>query len=269
MSAAKKINSKQSNEDTARLMQAISALSSAPETITARGRLLDPTKTSRTGLLDLILAEIDETVLRRLLNFENENGNHLILEVAERRIMRIFRHQSEIEGNAKETGQPVLTSADASSTVSVLQEFCGKSDAIYVVSHIPTHSMDQDFGGVSCAELHRSEKIAPDFAKGPQEVQTALRPLISHASAIVVIIKEGQEHLVWGDANDIDSLLDVARESDQPTQVCEFQLWSEGTDQAQHVGCLTFADAEVWFMRNGGSWDFCYQLHKEIFQNIR
>ena len=78
--------------DESRLHDKLAKLAAQAGTVGAHGRILQPWPD--TGNLGEILQEIDETILARLLTFENGSGASISFEVSNRRLLRL-RHLSD------------------------------------------------------------------------------------------------------------------------------------------------------------------------------
>lgn len=217
--------------DTTRLMRVIGALSSISEDIDASGRLLRPEVANSQTVLDLILIEITETVLRRVLIFQDDNGQSLALEVAERRIIQILTLPDG--ACAQPEGEPIthrtLTSDDAPAVMSLLQAFSDKARQIRVVSHLPDDPHDGALDGVSCHDLLQFVQDPQPATKIEPRIISAIEASKKHARALVVT-NGGQVAIRWGEEAACQALARIQSVATVAAQEHSIRLWYLGDD---------------------------------------
>jgi hypothetical protein len=169
-------------DDTARFMQAIAALSAAPEPVSELGRLIS--KDRQKGL-ESILMEITETVLRRQLTFRNEEGGYLTLDVAERRILRVVDLCNALGTAPWALPSPFLAPQHASETLRLLRRFQEKQSNIFVTIRQPDMPAPTGCTGVSVRDLEAAMEGAPAGTGLPEPLARALEICRVHASGAV------------------------------------------------------------------------------------
>lgn len=244
--------------DTTRLMRVISALSSISEDVGENGRLLTPATADAQTVLDLILIEINETVLRRLLIFQGDAGQSLKLEVAERRVIHIH----EISGGTEEISSNMrslthaLTSDDAPDVMALLQSFCEPLQRVRVVSHLPQTAQDGALDGVSCHDLLQFAQIPAQSSEIPPQVASAIEPSKEHARALV-ITAGGDTAFSWGDEDTCQAFSRMQSAASAGAQENSVRLWFLGSDVIVMAQTNTLC---IWAIGHADVGDTLFQI---------
>lgn len=219
--------SRSATDETMRFMQAIAELSAAPDDIGVLGRWVRPPADHDEPVLGAMLAEISQTVLRRILVFRISENNTLKLDVMERRVVRVLDSANTISDAFVRDDQN-LTPADAAQLLEAMRQFSQRADQIFVVSeHVPA-GQNAVFDGIAVADLNAllDEKVASDGV--PPSLVDALEAAQSHAIAMVCG-SETDEVWRWGDEASCQSLAGtgVARapDGDAPNSLA---IWGQG-----------------------------------------
>ncbi len=192
---------RKSKGDTDRFMRAIAAFSAAPEEVTRRGRRL---QNGESGSAHAILAEIDETVLRRKLVFCNEQDATLTLDVGERRLLTVLSAPEPLDGVYPDLiGRP-LEEADAPTVMNLLTEFASQEPRVFVVSRPSDAGETGVFRGLSAKMLVDLQRMPL-----PDELPATLRRAVEVAKAdcdALVICQSGKSLYRHGEKKLVDML---------------------------------------------------------------
>ncbi len=169
-------------DDTSRFMQAIAALSAAPEPVSEYGRLIS---SDRRNAFEAILSEITETVLRRELTFKNENGEHLTLDVAERRILRVVDVCKSLGSARGDVPSQCLAPEHSGETLRLLQRFQNLAQDIFVRIRLPESPAPAGYTGISVRDLRAALEEAVSDTRVPEPLARALEICRMHASVAV------------------------------------------------------------------------------------
>jgi hypothetical protein len=233
---------REASDETGRLMRAISALSAAPELVGSAGRRLVAKPAAARDLLEAILAEVNETVLRRHLTFVREGSSMLKLDVKERRIVKIVTLEQACESASRDCVGRSLTQEDGQKILQVLVAFCEAAGPLTVRSFLPEIEDPDVYGGVSCSDL--------EACLDQQDPKPALQPDIlavqeltrQYAVAMVClerdnVIRRSGSHMR---CDSLERLLPALQESTANSQV---RLWPEGL--CDNLALLTARQQEL------------------------
>lgn len=235
-------------EETDRFMQAIAAFSAAPDEVTPRGRRLQH---RNKGAMQAILSEIDETVLRRNLVFTTKSDAELVLDVGERRLLAIVSMPADLDALCSNLSGRPLQEADAAAARSLLAEFAGIENDIFVSSQVSEDSGAEAYGGLSAKFLMAQENM-----KTLNGVSDALIQAIEMSKPqcrALVVSRLGEALLQHGDTELCDSLEHQLTEagSNNPLRR-DVVLWHSGRGS---VDCVMRAEANDVQIAMVGSYD--------------
>lgn len=140
---------RKSTDETGRFMKAIAAFSALPEVTTAHGRLL---QMETTEPAQAILVEISETVLHRYLTISRNDGERIILDVSERRVLTVIEVPHSFAENHGSLAGRQLDDQDAANLWAFFSDFAKGAKALFVQSLLPK-SGSSVFGGVPVGRL--------------------------------------------------------------------------------------------------------------------
>ncbi|MEM6563351.1 MAG: hypothetical protein AAF665_02830 [Pseudomonadota bacterium] len=247
-------------DETGRFMRAIAAFSAAPEEIDARGRRL---QVQASAALAAILTEIDETVLRRALTFRRDDGCFLTIDVAERRITKILKTDSNSPKAPKVIGRP-LEPADALDILSLLQAYAEAQSVFWVTSELPEQGSAACHSGVSAGELLQLESQAPSTLSLPVEVATKLEQ--SRSMALAVLCLTGSKPVLkLGEPDFIDALerlLPVLPDAREPGAT--LKLFSGGLRANSDVLTVQYRSIRLGFVLEHGETIACLSLWQSL-----
>jgi hypothetical protein len=181
-------------DDTGRFMQAIAAFSAAPERITPLGRQL---LVASGGLVESILSELDETVLRRHLLFKSNAGQELVLDVGERRLYGVLVVPPTLEADCGTLVGKQLSEEDCTAVHRALTAFCASASDVFVTSRLPQKTEKTDFTGLSVTTLRQygSGSLETGLPQELVDVIEACRPQVLALAAA----KDTEVVLLHGD----------------------------------------------------------------------
>ena len=218
---------KRRKSDLHRLMQAISALSAAPDNVTRDGRLLISPDGVAIGLFEALLTEVNETVLHRRLIFRSENNSRLVLEVSERRILQAQCLALDDVGEDNTRARSYLTNEDATDLYQTLSEFARSSKTMRVLSELPETSVQGAVEGVSIKAIRQFEQVGSDIDCLAKPFGVLLEETKNLAIACVTDLGNG-ELTCWGPDAECSALRMLFLETAADTGLPDIFVWSSG-----------------------------------------
>lgn len=225
-------------DDTSRFMNAIAAFSAAPEEITVYGRLIG---TQSVSFLDAILAEINETVLRRVLHFTTPDAVSLSVDVSERRVHRLHALPCALREKYDYLLGRNLTVQDAAAIVEIAQALAQTGSALYVRASLPDKTDALGFDGLSVGDVLAAKENATNASDVPVQFGNAISQAQKYAQSLSV--QSGKTSLVrLGDAASCDALEEVSNAQAEDGATKPFvRLWQGGL-VAEHALLIAMMD---------------------------
>lgn len=253
-------------DETGRLMRAIGALSSERETMDRHGRMLCSGTSKDGSVLDAILSEVNETILRRELTFSKNDNEAVTLDVMERRILRLCKiSRNDLESNVdqKLLEQP-LTSEDAGKLYNLLRRFTADTSQLWVTSNLPGKNLDGSIDGIFCHELAQQAQNQSAPASASEPVLGAINR--SKRTALAGLCCSNAETLSsWGDPDQFSLLENLTSTATVSSQENAVRLWY--FDQ----NAILFAHTDglnVWLLMSEQNAQANYQTwHDALFLN--
>lgn len=248
--------SKVASQETDRLMRAMAALSAAPNVLTDAGRLLSGQEAHTS--LELLLSEVNETVLRRQLTFSDGGKTSFTVEVREKRLLKISCETPALGASGEQILNKELTQGDAAQTIKVLRKYCDQMPVLYVVSALVRGSDTGTYEGIPCADLR---KLAMNHQRTPalDELRQAVEQSKSFAEALVVLV-DGVSTTKHGDPDQIEALSDLSAKSSLQETSMGLRIWQGGLADDKFLGVITLSDCSIWIIASGQYLDRCIEL---------
>ena len=178
-------------DDTARFMNAIAAFSAAPEEITVLGRLI---ASEGVDYVDCLLAEINETVLRRIVHFSTSSGDCLSLDVSERRIHAVRELPPALRQKFQHLLRRGLSEQDAAVFLEIVQAMGQVDSSLYARASLPEVGDAIGFDALSIRHVVAAKATAgmmtdlPDtFLAAIEETRKCVLALVAHSHETTVI----------------------------------------------------------------------------------
>lgn len=197
-------------DDTGRFMNAIAAFSAAPEEVTIYGRRIGARDTS---IVDAILSEINETVLRRVLHFSTPDGLGLSLDVSERRVYRLRSLPRDLEQRYNHLLRRNLTEQDASEFLEIADALSEDSSCLYVKASLPDKPDALGFDALSIRVLLSARENASKLSNLPAQITNAISE--GQGRELAIYVRTGDAGLTrLGEAVYWDSLGQISNTFD-------------------------------------------------------
>ena len=247
-----------------RLMRVVGALSSINEVFDDSGRLIHADGEGRFAALQLILSEIEETIMRRNLLFRSSAAQSLTIEVMERRVMQITQADCPIAARQlvdEVIGRP-LTSDDTGQVFEVLQAFCADTKKLHLVSQLPTEILSSALDGVSWCDLSRlsASAVANQTLPGNLAVAIDATKAVAHA---LVSVGKGKTQTKFGDPAACNALARLMPLAENPTREASLRVWSIGQSSIFAAQLDRFS---VWVIASEANARACHSLwHNALF----
>ena len=233
------------NDETGRLMRAIAALSAAPEPVGPFGRRLIAEPASSINLLNALLAEVNETVLRRTLTFAGQGSSVLKLDVKERRIVQVVSLENASASTFPHCSSRTLTHEDADEILQLLCTFCESAGRLTVLSNLPDVQQLDVYGGVSCGDLEAC--LGKRDAKPALQADALAAMELTKEYAVALLSVERDNRIErWGSevrCTSLERLLPVLQEA---TGTAEVRVWPEGL--RDNLALLTARQSDLLFL---------------------
>lgn len=219
---------REQKDDTDRFVQAIAALSAAPERVSHLGRQL---LSGEAGCLSSILVEFEETVLRRYLILQTEKEEKLFVDVAERRLTSVLAMPTNLEMTYSQLAGKALEDSDVHEVAALLSDFASSSANIYVSSALPGEHEEIDFGGISVRALQESGKEI-QLSDVPEAYSRAINECKAHVQAMVVVLLDGQVLFSQGDTTLCEALTNrLVHLAPNRSKHQQVTLWQGGSSE--------------------------------------
>ena len=231
-------------DDTSRFMNAIAAFSAAPEKTTICGRLVG---TEAGSLVDAIVAEVNETVLRRILHFTTPEGSVLSLDVSERRVYRLHALPRSLEAKYAHLLQRNLTAQDAAQFLEIAEELSQTSSTLYAKASLPEAGDAAGFEALSMWHVLAAKENAVKMSNLPAEFAHAI-PKARECALALCVRSDGTSLLRSGNAEHCDALEQASDASVAGTEAKPLvRLW-DGAIVADHAFLLATMDGSSMAM---------------------
>ena len=217
------------------LQTAIARLTDQPAPVTQSGRII--TSETNNDPMAALLDEVNQTVLRRQLQFTNSNGAHLHLEAANRRILRVSKHHA-LADQTLEVEQSDSGSLDQCRAI--IEEFCLNARTIAVRTSIVPHAVDDPHLGVLATEFARPPVAHVSALSNSKHLDGLDRFVLAY-----LFKKDSGFIKTWGNTDLIAQFTDCAI----PTAVeqNEVVLWIDTAPKGLLIGASIQSDSEIWF----------------------
>ena len=201
------------SDDTDRFLRAIAAFSAEAEPLSEHGRRI---ATHSTTALERVLTEIDETVVRRLVQFTTGRGDALTLDLSERRVHQITAVPPNLRDTHQELIGKSLTSEHAQQFLALLNSFTVEVDVLYAKASLADACQTTGFSGVSVSDLRSSMQNENCFVPECSDVDELIAGIGRDAKALFV--RRGDEPLLKeGDCGALNSLEGLSASLDDPS----------------------------------------------------
>ena len=218
--------------DKERLEAALSLLNAPTIFAAEKGR--DIMTGSGMAAQDSLIAEVDRTILRRVLQFANAKGDSMALDIAERRILRFSTPGSTWKVASVEDATSVQTLAEAA------VRFCEGSESLHVVSRLPADTASSTPLGVS-PDLLRTDN--GDAKSSSFESRAYVDAVLEHALACVHA--EGSSVIeAWGSDDLVERIKLCLAQGVIPSR--PILLWMNRSSSGLCFGCAHGDDQSVW-----------------------
>ena len=227
-----------------RLMRVIATLSDERDVFSKDGRELTAHLAADETPLDVLLQEISETVLHRMLVFTSTRFGSIRLEVAERRVLRVEKPADAYTQVNDGIFDKLLSFEDAGAICGFLEENCNSAGDLSVVAELPENRQIEPFGGLPVDLLCQLRTVRAAMADEESSLSHALEMTLQLGRA-ALIMRDDQVLAKTGPAADLADL-NALRSVSQVQCKDEdfFRFWIGGLDHP--IGVLRFSRGKFY-----------------------
>lgn len=234
----------QKSDDIRRLLSAISTLSGVDEVSGDYGRVLAPGNSSGHEMLGALLQEVNETVLRRTLAFHTGHEVPILLDVAERRILRVISAGSDVAAAQIDIVGRKLGAHHCAALFECLVTHVQRAQGLSVTSTLPDEPMSGGEGGVAYEALFKLHQQCSNTVEVQNPFASQLDSTVSLSTACLAF-ENGVSLSETGPEAEISVLKRLSNTIAHGHDKDPIRIWMTGFENANAVLCIRLEDLTV------------------------